>query len=189
MPNPTIEPCPGCGLAVGPTDGPRHPYIGSSPGCWALFNELLVSGPGGDVPGQLAGDAYAVQHPGALERRAIQSACVHAINLCARLEWDYPEKRVKDLMRTALTHPEWWRPFGMPTPIGTITVADVVAEPDPESRAERTMAWAKDIWAVHAPHHELVRGWVTTLIGSNSAASARQRGAGRQTGRGPRRSS
>src|SRR5690349_21457978 len=103
MPNSSIEPCPGCGLTVGPTDGPRHPYIGSSPGCWALFNELLVIGPGGDVPGQLAGDAYAVQHPGALERRAIQSACVHAINLCARLEWDYPEKRIKDLMRSALT--------------------------------------------------------------------------------------
>ena len=154
-----------------------------------MFNELLVIGPGGDVPGQLAGDAYAVQHPGALERRAIQSACVHAIDLCARLEWDYPEKRIKDLMRSALTHPEWWRPFGISPPIGTITVADVLAEPDPGSRAERTMAWAKDIWAAHTPHHELVRGWVATLIGPKTSSTARQRGTTRQHGRAPRRPS
>lgn len=27
-------PCPGCGALVPSSDGPTHPYLGASPGCW-----------------------------------------------------------------------------------------------------------------------------------------------------------
>jgi hypothetical protein len=185
-----IEPCPGCGLVAGPDDGPTHVYIGSSPGCWAMFNELMTVGAGDAVAGQLAGDTYAVQHPGLIERRAIQSVCVHAINLCARLERGRPEKTMQDLMRAALEHPDWWRPFNLPTPIGSITVADVLAEQDPQARAAKTRSWATDTWAACAPHHELIRSWLDELTASpsgNRKKSGQQHSPGRQHSGKPRR--
>jgi len=185
-----IEPCPGCGLVAGPDDGPTHVYIGSSPGCWAMFNELMTVGAGDGVASQLAGDAYAVQHPGLIERRAIQSVCVHAINLCARLERGRPEKTIQDLMRAALEHQDWWRPFHLRTPIGSITVADVLAEQDLEARAALTRAWATDIWAACEQHHELVRGWLDELTepaGRRREQSGQQHSPGRQHGVNSRR--
>src|SRR4051812_1452344 len=35
-------PCPGCGVVLPEYDGPVHPYIGSTPACWALYGELLA---------------------------------------------------------------------------------------------------------------------------------------------------
>ena len=70
MSSPGPQPCPGCGLVAGPAEGPTHAYIGASPGCWARYGELLAAGVPPPAPGQLAVDAYAVQHPGVAERRA-----------------------------------------------------------------------------------------------------------------------
>lgn len=187
MPDETIAPCPDCGLVAGPTDGPTHPYIGASPGCWALFTELMAIGPGGGVPGQLAGDTYGAQHPGLPERRAIQSVCVHLISLAAALERGWPAQRAPDLLRRALRHPTWWRPLEVDRPIATITVANVLAEADPVRRGETTAAWAANLWASYQPFHALVRGWLDTLIGPDSSAG--RGGAppgGRRSGRGRR---
>jgi hypothetical protein len=156
-------PCPGCGLVVAPADGPTHAYIGGSPGCWATFNELMTAGAG--VPGQLIGDTYAVQHPGLADRRAVQSVCVHLISLCAALERNWPADRAPHLFRQALEHPSWWRSFPNPVPpIGTITVADVLAEATIDDRRTQARLWAADLWNAYRPHHAVVRGWLATLI-------------------------
>lgn len=160
-----IKPCPDCGLVVGPAEGPVHAYVGGSPGCWALQCELMTIGPGGGVPGQLAGDTYGAQHPGRLERRAIQSVCAHLISLGAALERDWPVTKAVDLLRSALLHPDWWRTLPMPRPIGTITVGDVMAESDPVRRGAKTNEWAADVWAAYSPHHALVNEWLDALIG------------------------
>lgn len=34
--------CPGCGLMTAVQDGPTHPYVVSSPGCWAIYGEVLA---------------------------------------------------------------------------------------------------------------------------------------------------
>jgi hypothetical protein len=158
-------PCPGCGLVVGPADGPTHPYIGGSPGCWALFNELMTIGPGGGVPGQLAGDTYAVQHPGLPERRAIQSVCLHLVSLCAALERNWPADKAPALLRSAVGHPTWWHPFELTTPLGVITVAEVLAHKDPQSRGAATRAWADDLWSLYRPYHAEIRGWLDDVLG------------------------
>ena len=36
------ETCPGCGLLAPRSEGPVHRYMLSSPGCWALYGELLA---------------------------------------------------------------------------------------------------------------------------------------------------
>ena len=80
--------CPGCG-ALGPdVDGPTHRYIGASPGCWALYGEVLARAYG-DVryaSGQAVVDAYAAQHPGTPSPQSIQSVAVHLIRLRLQLE-------------------------------------------------------------------------------------------------------
>lgn len=156
--------CPGCGSPVGPAEGPTHAYIGSSPGCWAQFGELMASDIG-DVSGQLVADAYAVQHPGVPERRAVQSVCVHLILLCATLERGWPADRAVSLRRAALARPPApWRWLDPVLPLGTLTVADVAAGRAPADRGRRVLEWADDVWRSWAPRHDEVRSWVDRLL-------------------------
>src|SRR5919107_2005544 len=93
---------------------------------------------GPQVSGRLLGDAYAVQHPGVPERRAIQSVCVHLILLCATLERDWPPDRAVQLRRRALARPPVaWRWLDPDLPLGTLTVASVAAADGVDDRARR----------------------------------------------------
>jgi hypothetical protein len=99
-----LLPCPGCGALFPEHDGPVHPYIGASAGCWALFSWSLGNA-GTDATGlveqsripdsrvsvpvhsesplieSLWGDAYGVQHHGGDTPQAVQSVAVHLLNL------------------------------------------------------------------------------------------------------------
>ena len=35
--------CGDCGARVPDVDGPTHRYLGAAPGCWAAYNDLLLS--------------------------------------------------------------------------------------------------------------------------------------------------
>jgi hypothetical protein len=149
---------------AGPSDGPTHAYIGASPGCWALFGELTVAGLAGVPSGHLAGDTYAVQHPGVPERRALQSVGVHLITLCALLEREWPPERAIALRRQVVDRPpEPWPHLPVALPVGTVTVADVLATPLPE-RDGRVRDWADGVWAAYSDHHERVRQWVDVAL-------------------------
>jgi uncharacterized protein DUF5946 len=149
--------CPGCGLVLPEHNGPRHPYIGASPACWALYGELLArqyqdySASGH----RLTVDAYAVQHPGRPERRAIQSVGVHLIALLLAIEHGLPAAEVtRAIGRIASADPgfEWLEP---PTPNGTVTVADVLSgKSSPED-------WARDVWRAWEPHHPRAEEWLS----------------------------
>lgn len=81
--------CPGCGALLPAEAGPTHAYMRSSPACWARFGEILArefSDPAYFALHQLTVDAYAVQHPGGADRRAIQSVGLHLMTLCMVLE-------------------------------------------------------------------------------------------------------
>jgi hypothetical protein len=156
--------CPGCGLVVPPVDGPTHPYIGASAGCWALFTELSVLPLGSFASGELLTDAYAVQHPGVPERRAIQSVCVHLILLCATVERQWPSSRAVWLRRRALAQPSPWRWFDVGLPVGTLTVAHPFAAENADQRGQRLWGWATGVWAAHRDHHDEVRGWLDALL-------------------------
>ena len=152
--------CPGCGLTGGPAQGPTHPYMLSSPKCWILYGELLATG-----PGQLAVDAYAIQHPGIPERRAIQSVGAHLVSLCAFFEHNWPPERSARLVKRAVENDPGWRWLEPKTPVGTMTVADVVAADSPPLRAEKVEQWAVDTWDAYRDHHDEVRRWLSTVIG------------------------
>jgi len=130
----------------------------------------MTIGAGPQVTGQLIGDAYAVQHPGRPERRAIQSVCVHAINLCVRFERAVPENTLQDLMRTALRHPDWWQVLDLPRPIGGYNVGEILADPDPLTRGCAVQSWSEDIWATYRPHLRMI------LIGGQPVGTCRSPG-------------
>ena len=151
--------CPGCGMAGGPTDGPTHPYMLSSPRCWQVYTELLAT-----VPiGQKGVDAYAVQHPGVPERRAIQSVGAHLVSLCAAFERDWPPARATELVRRAVEHDPGWVWLDPRPPIGSITV-EAVRLTEPGTSAQLVDRWAREVWAAYSDHHVAVRNWLDQIL-------------------------
>lgn len=142
-----IRVCPGCGLGLPYGDGLAHPYIGASPECWAIFGALRAEGLGP------VGDAYAVQHPGLPERRAIQSVGTHLIWLCLLLERSARPDRHATTLRRILAQPPSFVWLSPPAPDAFLTVLDVA-----ERRAS-PCEYTEAVWRAWAPHHDQVRAW------------------------------
>jgi hypothetical protein len=166
----TLIPCIGCGALVPDTDGPTFRYPDTaSPGCWAVFGEILARDYGEfrhRPVHHLAVDAYAVQHPGRPTPHTIQSVTVHLISLCAVLERGYASGGATWLMRRAIGRFKgdfvWLEP---PTPAGEITVLEVVGASDLSEHVRRTTRWTDSVWKAWAGHHDAVRCWVNRLEG------------------------
>jgi hypothetical protein len=155
--------CPGCGLVLPACDGPTHAYVGASPACWRLYGKastLSWNRPDGLPVERLVVNAYAAQHPGRRQIRAVQSVAVHLMGLCRILErGDGPHplyvRDRKPRRRTVDLH--WLEP---PDPIGTLTVCEAVVACPPDEHAARVEAWALDVWVAWERHHDTVRGWL-----------------------------
>jgi Family of unknown function (DUF5946) len=166
QPNRDVSDCPGCGLALPIRRGPAHPYIGASPACWALFGEVLAREFGDPAYfrlHQLTVDTYAVQHPGAPERRSIQSIALHLMTLCLVVE-DGADPREGPKLHKRLVGRvpfHWLEP---PRPNGRITVADVVRARTPAEHERAVEAWARDVWAAWEPHHPTIRRWIEQAL-------------------------
>lgn len=81
--------CPGCRAVLPASSGPSHAYYGCSPECWACYGAVLArefGEPAYFAIHQLTVDAYAAQHPGMPERRAIQSVAIHLMTMAMILD-------------------------------------------------------------------------------------------------------
>ncbi len=153
--------CVGCGALVPDIDGPTHPYIGASPGCWQAYGELLARdyGEGRAPPSvELAVDAYAVQHPGVPGRRSSQSVAIHLLILCLVLERGLDPARATRARRH-YTHRDfpWLEP---PASQGEVTVLDVLAARDLAEHVAGVERWARSVWGAWSAHHDTVRRWL-----------------------------
>ena len=163
--------CPGCRLELPAVDGPTHPYIGSSASCWKLYGEVLArefENPSLFAVHQVTVDAYAVQHPGLPERRAIQSVAVHLMTLALWLERDADPRAGSSLHKRMVSRPEyvWLEP---PQPNGTLTIADVHRAVTPEQHRDAVWMWARDVWQAWEAHHSTVYAWIERALGSASS--------------------
>jgi hypothetical protein len=153
--------CLGCGALVPDIDGSTHEYMLSAPGCWAIFNEIAVQQfeiASFDLR-RMTVDAYAVQHPGTTDRRAIQSVAVHLISLYFMLERGLTPTEATDKMRHALTDKSrfvWLQP---PSSMREITVVDVVTITDPAEHEAIVKRWAHSAWEAWRAHHDQIRKW------------------------------
>lgn len=158
--------CPGCGALVPEAVGPSHAYIGASPGCWAAWGEVQARSfrhPASAAIQPLAVDVYAAQHPGAAERRAIQSVWVHLVSLCLILEGGRSPAdgiRAKQLL---LAGPRAFARLEPPAPRYSMTVLDVAAVTDPEAVADVVARWARVTWESWRPHHDAIRERAASL--------------------------
>lgn len=165
-----LSACPGCGLVLPIHAGPTHAYMGVSPACWKLYGQAstLSWGQRDGLPLlRLVTDTYGAQHPGTRQVRAVQSVAVHLMGLCKVLErGTYAEpqlmhvrERERKPTRTMLDL-HWLHP---PSPNGTLTVRGPLDAAAGEEHAASVEAWARDVWAAWAPHHETVRGWLDAV--------------------------
>jgi hypothetical protein len=153
--------CLGCGALVPDIDGSSHEYMLAAPGCWSLFNQVAVQQyevASFDLR-RMAVDAYAVQHPGTTDRRAVQSVAVHLISLYFVLERGLTPTEATDKMRVALMDKSrfvWLKP---PPSLGEITVVDVVNITDPTEHEAIVKRWARSAWEAWGEHHDQIRKW------------------------------
>lgn len=163
-----METCPGCGadVPVQPS-GATHAYLGASPGCWAVFGEVLAREYSDALymaVHPLTVDAYALQHPGTPSPQTIQSAALHLISLGSVLTRDLSLPRAAAIRKRAKAQLEdrfsWLEP---PDDMGSTTVLDVHAAEDAIDHRERVRRWAEDVWAAWSPHHGTVERWIEAL--------------------------
>jgi hypothetical protein len=156
--------CSGCHALVPDVDGATHPYIGASPGCWAIFGEVLAKEYGEyhyPAVHRLTVDTYAAQHPGTPARRSIQSVAIHLISLHLLLERDFTSPQATEAIREALQRQArfvWLEP---PPTMGSITVLDVRGASDVAEHQRLVWQWARSVWAAWSPHHGTIRKWAT----------------------------
>jgi hypothetical protein len=155
--------CPGCGRLYPHFDGPTHPYIGASPGCWAVYGEVLAREYGEfgypDVH-RLTVDAYAAQHPGVPSAQSIQSVAGHLIGLYLALERGFPSRVVTSAIRAAAARGGfvWLEP---PADRGHIAVRDVIGATNLNDHTARVQEWATAVWSAWSPHAARIRAWAT----------------------------
>ena len=105
---------------------------------------------------RLTVDAYAAQHPGKPERRAIQSVWVHLAGLHLVLDRGLAHgfaRRVLGALAADSETLDWLTP---PADLGAVTVADVARAPDDVAHAVEVRRWAEAVWRAWRPHHPAV---------------------------------
>ena len=158
-----LTPCFGCGALVPETDGPTHGYLGASPGCWAVYGEVLAReyqdyalyAP----VHRLTVDAYAAQHPGEPSPQSRQSVGVHLIRLCLQLERGLPHEKANDAMLRISAHSDRFLWLDPPSQPGEVTVLDVHRTTNPPDHMDAVRRWARSVWDAWSPHHATVRRW------------------------------
>ena len=158
--------CFGCGGGFPEMDGPTHPYMLSSAGCWAAYGELLALEYEDRAYAplhRLSVDTYAVQHPGIDTPRARNSVGIHLSRLSLILELGWPIGKANDAMQiiTAkrFTFP-WLSP---PASFGPLTVKNVLEAEGAVEHMAAVQLWAKVVWQAWGEHHIAVRGWLREL--------------------------
>lgn len=160
VPPDPVEPlergCPGCGLELPRSHRTYDGYFNTSPECWSVFEEVLgaeyQNAPLFGQVHQLTVDAYAVQHAGG--PHPDKSVCVHLVGLHLALERGIAPVHVPPYLQRLASHVRSWPHFPAPPSRGPLTVFDVAMAESPLQHAERSRAWARQVWSDWARHHE-----------------------------------
>lgn len=157
--------CIGCNApvpAVPDTDGANHSYLGTAPGCWAIFGEVLAreySDEQYSSVHNLTVDTYALQHPGTQSRQTIQSAAVHLISLHSQIEQGYDTLQAAKVKQAAMRHRAKYVWLAPPELAGALTILDVHRAADAASHIEIVSQWATTVWNAWQVHHPTIREW------------------------------
>jgi len=158
--------CRGCRAVVPALHGPTDPYFGASPGCWAIYGEVLAREYGEySFPPvhRMTLDSYALQHPGRPSRKSIQSVAIHLTSLHFMLERGLDAEQATEAMRRlllSLVEFQWLEP---PPDFGPLTVLDVHETNDLAGHSSTVCRWAESVWDAWSHHHEIVSRWASAI--------------------------
>ena len=103
-------------------------------------------------------DAYMGQHPDdGTDRRDRQSVFVHLIGICAALERQAPQDRVKDLFARVLDQQADFPSLSASHGPGALTVLHMVDAPDVTDYEQRAHDWGLAVWETWSDEHERIR--------------------------------
>jgi hypothetical protein len=161
-----IEICPGCGVALPAHEGPTHPYMLGSAACWRGYGALLAaqySDPQRMRFHQVIVDAYAVQHPGGDDPRAVQSVAIHLMTLALFVDRGVDPALGTQLHKQMVARPAFHRLQRPDTAAeGALTFQHVPLDGNVAVARERAYEWAASVWATWEPHRDVVRSWLAT---------------------------
>jgi hypothetical protein len=109
-------------------------------------------------------DAYAVQHPGVLERRSSQSVWVHLVSLCLIVEHGGSPAMGISAKQRLLAHQrrwDWLEPLVDP---GPVTILDLLPVSDPGVFATEVRRWGEAVWDAWSRHRPAVRARTQELL-------------------------
>lgn len=155
--------CFSCGGEYPDIEGPTHRYMKSSPGCWAIYGEILAREYENTKLMEihrLSVDAYAVQHPGGKDRQSIQSVGAHLIRLCLFIEHNLSPENANAAMLIAAKHKHKYTWLKPPDSLGNITAADVHKAKDAAEHKKIVRAWANESWMAWSAYHGVIRSWI-----------------------------
>jgi hypothetical protein len=137
-----------------------------SAACWRGYGELLAvqySDPRRMGFHQVIVDAYAAQHPGDEDPRAVQSVAIHLMTLALFLERGVDPAIGTQLHKRMVDRPTFHRlQRPEPTPTPTLTFQHVPLNGDVDLARERAYEWARSVWTSWGPHQDVVRRWLET---------------------------
>lgn len=165
--------CVGCALDLPVIEGPTHPYMLSSAACWASYSRVLgreYGEFGYPETHRLTVDAYAAQHPGTDDPRALRSVAGHLVALHLTLERGMEARVVTRAIGAFLE-----RAGGQVTRLeppsfeGRMNIAQVERARDLAEHTRLVRAWGEDVWGAWSGHHERARAWAEMAMGGGGS--------------------
>lgn len=154
--------CFGCGGLAPDMEGATHRYMLSTPGCWAVYGELLAKSYGEfhfPPVHQVIVDAYAVQHPGEKNSQAIHSVALHLIRLYRVFESGWDIQQASEIMLNATRYKDVYGWLEPPRFMGEITAVDVIKAVTVEDFQKLGTEWGLHAWKAWQKHHPTIRKW------------------------------
>ena len=161
--------CRGCRAVVPALEGPTDPYFGASPGCWAIYGEVLAREYGEyrfPPVHRMTLDSYALQHPGRPSRKAIHSISIHLTSLYFMIETGLDTEQATSAVRRLLRQLEAFHWLEPPSSFGHLTVLDVHETAGLADHSRTVREWAGSVWEAWSPHHDTVRAWAAPVMQS-----------------------
>ncbi len=163
-----MSPCVGCCGLFAELDGPTHPYMLSSPGCWAIYGEVLAREYADYeryfAVHRLTVDAFAAQHPHSLCEQNTRSVGIHLCRLHLSLERGLVATETNAAMIALAAIKSQIVRLPPPESLGLVTVSDVHAATSPDEHCDAVRRWAASVWQAWAPHHAVIREWVDSIF-------------------------
>jgi len=135
-----------------------------SAACWRGYGELLAvqySEPQRMAFHQVVVDAYAAQHPGEGDPRAVQSVAIHLMTLALFLDHGVDPALGTKLHKQMVARPTFHRlQRPDPDPERTLTFQHVPLNGSVDIARERAYEWGRSVWASWEPHQETVHRWL-----------------------------